>query len=82
MLACGSNRLKQDNSQSGPNVECVRRFECRSDGTYMQVFYVGLEPTGDEPDETEYTGPVCIGFESCQGAMTWCRATTRSSTRQ
>lgn len=36
----------------------ARRFECRSDGTYLQVFYVGLEPTGDEPDDTEYTGPV------------------------
>lgn len=35
-----------------------RRFECRSDGTYLQVFYVGLEPTGDEPEDTEYTGPV------------------------
>ena len=36
----------------------LRRFECRSDGTYLQVFYVGLEPTGDEPEDTEYTGPV------------------------
>ena len=22
------------------------------------MFYVGLEPTGDEPEDTEYTGPV------------------------
>ena len=42
----------------------------------MQVFYVGLEPTGDEPDETEYTGPVrtsalctSIGSPCAQGAV-------------
>ncbi len=52
-------RDRLDPGQCGLMLAAVpRRFECRSDGTYLQVFYVGLEPTGDEPEDTEYTGPV------------------------
>ena len=53
-----SHRQQYDTRQLTLRPGCMCRFECRSDGTYLQVFYVGLEPTGDEPDETEYTGPV------------------------
>ena len=36
----------------------VRRFECRSDGSYLQLTHVGLEPSEEELTESAYTGPV------------------------
>lgn len=33
-------------------------FECKSDGTYLQVLHVSLEPASGEIDDSAYTGPV------------------------
>jgi hypothetical protein len=34
------------------------RFECRSDGSYIEIQHVSLEKTGQEAEDSEYTGPV------------------------
>ena len=33
-------------------------FECTSDGTYVDIRHVSLEPKDGVPSETTYTGPV------------------------
>lgn len=33
-------------------------FECTSDGTYVDIRHVSLEPSGGVESETSYTGPV------------------------
>lgn len=33
-------------------------FDCKSDGSYLEVFDVSLEPAEGEIDESVYTGPV------------------------
>ena len=38
----------------------VISFECRSDGSYLQITHVGLEPAEEEVSESSYTGPVRI----------------------
>ena len=37
----------------------VRRFECKSDGQYLGIEHVSLENSGEEPNDSDYTGPVC-----------------------
>lgn len=33
-------------------------FECSSDGTYLEVLHVALEPASGEYEDSVYTGPV------------------------
>ncbi|KAL0043316.1 hypothetical protein WJX79_001306 [Trebouxia sp. C0005] len=33
-------------------------FECKSDGTYLDINHISLEKTDEEPEESQYTGPV------------------------
>jgi len=35
-------------------------FECKSDGTYLDINHVSLEKTDEEPEESQYTGPVSM----------------------
>ena len=35
------------------------RFECQSDGSYLQILHVSLEPTSEDVDDDFYDGPVC-----------------------
>ena len=34
------------------------RFECKSDGSYLQIMHVSLEKANEDPEESTYTGPV------------------------
>ena len=34
------------------------RFECKSDGGYLQIMHISLEKADEDPQESEYTGPV------------------------
>ena len=38
----------------------VCRFECKSDGTYLDIQHVSLELTDEEPADSAYTGPVSL----------------------
>ena len=38
--------------------ECVCSFECKSDGTYLDINHISLEKTDEDPEESAYTGPV------------------------
>lgn len=33
-------------------------FECKSDGSYLQIMHVSLEKTDEDPEESAFTGPV------------------------
>jgi len=33
-------------------------FECKSDGSYLQIMHVSLEKANEDPEESTYTGPV------------------------
>lgn len=44
------------------------RFECKSDGSYLQIMHVSLEKTDEDPDESAFTGPV-----SCAPAANPCQ---------
>jgi len=35
-------------------------FECKSDGTYLDINHISLEKTDEEPEESHYTGPVSM----------------------
>ncbi len=37
-------------------------FECRSDGTYMSVVHVSIEPASGDYEDSVYTGPVWGGW--------------------
>lgn len=36
----------------------VCSFECKSDGTYLDINHISLEKTDEDPEESAYTGPV------------------------
>lgn len=38
----------------------VCSFECKSDGTYLDINHISLEKTNEDPEESQYTGPVSI----------------------
>ena len=41
----------------------VCRFECKSDGQYLGIEHVSLENSGEEPEDSDYTGPVRWGLQ-------------------
>lgn len=42
----------------------ICRFECKSDGNYLDIMHISLEKTDEDPEESAYTGPVSTHFIS------------------